>query len=112
MSRASPRCPTRARKPDAGHRSPETIALLPRGDADRDPARGDAAGPLALLDRPAGLEGRPWRHPEDAFGERRPFRTVRGPPPGLASGGSVSDPSNTPCAALMPSAPRRPLPPA
>src|SRR5215813_9170271 len=76
MSRASRRSPTRARKPDAGHRSPETIAVLPRGDADRDPARGDAAGPLALLDRPAGLEGRPRRHPEDALGERRPLRAL------------------------------------
>src|SRR4029078_2440396 len=79
MSRASPRSPTRARKPDAGHRSPETVALLPRGDADGDPARGDAAGPLALLARPAGLEARPRRHPEDALGERRPLRTVTCP---------------------------------
>src|SRR5262244_2805289 len=111
MSRASRRSPTRVRKPDAGHRSPETVALLPGGDADRDPARGDAAGPLALLDRPAGLEGRPWRHPEDALGERRPFRTVKRGSPGFGSGG-LPDPSSTPCAALMPPAPRRPLPPA
>src|SRR5215831_7777966 len=92
MSRASRRSPTRARKPDAGHRSPETVAVLPRGDADRDPARGDAAGPLALLDRSAGLEGRPWRHPEDALGERRPFRTVTFGPP---SSGGLSRSSHT-----------------
>src|SRR5262249_194427 len=91
MSRASPRSPTRVRKPDAGHRSPETIALLPRGDADRDPARGDAAAPTAVLDRPAGLEGRPWRHPEDALGERRPFRTVK-----RVAGPQVRPPSPTP----------------
>src|SRR5215475_5666469 len=76
MSRVSPRSPTRVRRPDARHGSPQAIAVLPRGDAARDPARGDAAGPLALLDRPAGLEGRARRHPEDALGERRPLRTV------------------------------------
>src|SRR5262249_61810344 len=96
MSRASRRSPTRARKPDAGHRSPETIALLPRGDADRDPARGDAAGPLALLDRSAGLEGRPWRHPEDALGERRPFRTVKRRSPGPAAREPPPRPRRTP----------------
>src|SRR4029453_18593881 len=80
MSRANPPLPMRARRRDAGHGSPETVAVLPRGDADGDPARGDAAGPLALLDRPAGLEGRPRRHPEDALGERRPLRKVKWPP--------------------------------
>src|SRR5215475_4594029 len=110
MSRASRRSPTRARKPDAGHRSPETVAVLPRGDADRDPARGDTTGPLALLDRSAGLEGRPRRHPEDALGERRPVRTVK-----RVAGPRVRQPPRPeqhPVRALMPPAPRRPPPPA
>src|SRR5512133_433941 len=39
-------------------RQPEAVALLPRRDAGGDPAAGAAAGPLALLDRPASLAER------------------------------------------------------
>src|SRR5437870_13575920 len=73
---------SREEEPDGGIRQAEAEPVLPRGHAGGDQSRGEPAGPLPFVDRPAGLEDRAQRDQALPLGGRRdrqraPYATPR-----------------------------------